>query len=74
MLNNERAFDGGYYGEYIAGEKLRCYEVELRGVRMDLDEAQRLAYQLAESVLLVPLSPFFLCFWRAMAMTNIWEV
>lgn len=58
MLNHERAFDGGYYGDYIAGEKLRCYEVEQRGLRMRLDEAQRAAYQLSESVLLLPLFPF----------------
>ncbi|MCJ1348226.1 hypothetical protein MMC31_006457, partial [Peltigera leucophlebia] len=30
ILSLERAFDGGYYGEYIAEEKLRCYEVEQR--------------------------------------------
>lgn len=58
MLNYERAFDGGYYGEYIAGEKLRCYEVEQRGLRMRLSEEQRAAYQLSESVLLLLLFPF----------------
>lgn len=58
MLSLERAFDGGYYGEYIAGEKLRCYEVEQRGLRMGFNEGQRAAYQLSESGFLLHPSQF----------------
>ena len=71
ILNHERAFDGGYYGEYIAGEKLRCFEVEQKALQMGLDEGRRAAYQLSESGFLLSSFPLsFVSFAGAMLVTD----